>query len=404
MEAKTQRSKPAKPPESRREAKPADTRKDWRSRAAEEVEESQSGGNGLLESNVELPYQAVPPLNERQDLQQEVVEGQMNVDERAYRVKAPVQREGLGRAVADKVMGTEITLDIRDLAGLAPDVRENMRKDLTKSRRPVRPPNSKAVLVAQEPVMLPFEDEEKLSLEYDALELSELPSVSSVFVTTVEQEDIPRGSVMISDPYLQYLESLGPDEAPKQVYVDTRQVFVARDSAALRVVYPSINKQGRVESVMDSGSQIVSMSLEQAAMSKLLWDPDVQIFMQSANGSLEKSVGLARNVPFKFGDITVYLQVHIIRGPAYKVLLGRPFEILTECQINNNRDETQTVTLKDPNTGRRCMMTTYPRGKDSEHSRKPKATVESVPDEDDRPTQTADPAPKEQGFRQASMT
>ena len=152
---------------------------------------------------------------------------------------------------------------------------------------------------------------------------------------------------------------------------------------------------------MDSGSQIVSMSLEQASLSKLQWDPDIQIYMQSANRTLEKSVGLAKNVPFKLGDITVYLQVHIIRGPAYKVLLGRPFEILTECQINNHRDESQTITLTDPNTGKRCMMNTYPRGKESSHSRK--ATVEEVEDESTTRA-TADPEESKQGFRQASMT
>jgi hypothetical protein len=141
------------------------------------------------------------------------------------------------------------------------------------------------------------------------------------------------------------------------------------------------------------------MSLEQAGESKLSWDPDVQIYMQSANGSLEKSVGMARNVPFIFGNITVYLQVHIIRGPAYKVLLGRPFEVLTESWVKSSGDGSQTITLKDPNTGKRCTMNTYPR-----HRKPlPKATVESVPDEDDRPTQTADPETRDQDFQRSSM-
>jgi len=89
---------------------------------------------------------------------------------------------------------------------------------------------------------------------------------------------------------------LAPGEVPKQVFVDPKQIYVARDSAHLRVVFPNINTQGKVESIMDSGSQIVSISLDQAAESRLTWDPDIQIYMQSANRSLERSVGLAKKL------------------------------------------------------------------------------------------------------------
>ena len=409
IEANPQQVLRRKPPESRKNKSPADKDSDWRKRAAEEVEEERETRESRPIENrayVELPYVAVPPVINRSEDQPDDYGKQLTQpDIREYQVRAPVQREGLGRALADKVLRTEVTLDIRDLAGVSPEVRETIRKDLTKSRKPIRPDGAKRVMFADElEPALPFQDEEEeLQLEYDALNLSELPRVASAFVQTAVSGDLPQGAIAISDPYLQYLESLGPDETPRQVYVEPKQVYVAKDAADLRTVYPAINMQGRVECVMDSGSQIVSMSLEQALACKLYWDPDITIYMQSANRSLEKSVGLARNVPFKFGEITVYLQVHIIRGPAYKVLLGRPFEVLTECQINNNRDESQTVTLKDPNTGRRCTMATFPRAKENEAPKKSKVTVEEVEDEE-RPSKTADPADTKQGFRQASMT
>jgi hypothetical protein len=49
-----------------------------------------------------------------------------------------------------------------------------------------------------------------------------------------------------------------------------------------------VNGQGFIEAVVDSGSQIVSMALLEAEKMDLLWDPDVQIYMQSANGQLWK--------------------------------------------------------------------------------------------------------------------
>jgi hypothetical protein len=104
------------------------------------------------------------------------------------------------------------------------------------------------------------------------------------------------------------------------------------------------------------------MALAIAEYLGLTWDPDINIYMQSANAQVEKSVGLAKNVAFRFGDITIYLQVHIIQEPAYKVLLGRPFEILTASVAVNKRDGSQILTLTDPQTQKRCTLPTLERG------------------------------------------
>jgi hypothetical protein len=62
----------------------------------------------------------------------------------------------------------------------------------------------------------------------------------------------------------------------------------------------------------------------------LAYNPRIRLNMQSANGNYDMSLGLARNVPFHITSITLYMQVHVIRLPAYDILLGRPFDILTE--------------------------------------------------------------------------
>ena len=83
----------------------------------------------------------------------------------------------------------------------------------------------------------------------------------------------------------------------------------------------------------------------------LIYDPEIVLNMQSANGEIDKSLGLARNVPISIGDITLYIQIHIIRSPAYDILLGRPFDILTESVVRNFANEDQTITIFDPNSG-----------------------------------------------------
>jgi hypothetical protein len=57
----------------------------------------------------------------------------------------------------------------------------------------------------------------------------------------------------------------------------------------------------------------------------------------------------------------LYLQAHIIRDPAYNVLLGRPFDVLMESVVKNFSDENQTITIRDPNTGQIVTIPTITR-------------------------------------------
>ena len=74
--------------------------------------------------------------------------------------------------------------------------------------------------------------------------------------------------------------------------------------------------------------------------------------MQLANREVDKTLGLTRNVPILVGDITLYVQFHIVRNPACDVLLGQPFDILVESIVWNYSNEDQTITIHDPNSGR----------------------------------------------------
>ncbi|KIK63456.1 hypothetical protein GYMLUDRAFT_163222 [Collybiopsis luxurians FD-317 M1] len=189
--------------------------------------------------------------------------------------------------------------------------------------------------------------------------IEELRQEIDVFLLAEEDRvaRLPKGAIIVGDPVLQYYESLAPGEEPKQI-------FVAKASESLRCVYPLVNGSIKVESLYDTGSQIiVSISEEKAMQAGLSWDPDIVIYMQSANKGVEKSLGLARNVAFLFGDIVLYMQVHVIRNPAYDLLLGSPFDTLTESCVKTAKDGNKTITIHDPNTLQRAVIPTYPRGK-----------------------------------------
>ncbi|THH15838.1 hypothetical protein EW146_g4708 [Bondarzewia mesenterica] len=94
----------------------------------------------------------------------------------------------------------------------------------------------------------------------------------------------------------------------------------------------------------------------------LIYDPDIVLNMQSVNGEIDKSLNLACNVPFLIGDIVLYLQVHVIRELAYDILLGCPFDVLTESIIKNFANENQTIIIHDLNTKHNTIVPTLAKG------------------------------------------
>ena len=121
-----------------------------------------------------------------------------------------------------------------------------------------------------------------------------------------------------------------------------------------------IDNQEIVEAVVDPGSQIIAMSDSVCHELGISYDPMIQLNMQSTNGTVDKSLGLARNIPCRFGNITLYLQIHVIRNPAYDILLGRPFNVLTQSVVKNFKNEDQIITIFDPNSGQVSTIPTLP--------------------------------------------
>ena len=95
-----------------------------------------------------------------------------------------------------------------------------------------------------------------------------------------------------------------------------------------------INSSHEVECILDPVCQIIAMSKAICHKLGLAYDPCIVLHMQSANGNLDQSLGLACNIPFQIGAITMYLQVHVISSPTYNVLLGRPFDVLTKSVVS----------------------------------------------------------------------
>ena len=94
----------------------------------------------------------------------------------------------------------------------------------------------------------------------------------------------------------------------------------------------------------------------------LTWNPDISFLMQGAGGHLDKTLGLARNVEFRIEDIVLLVQLHVLENPPYNILLGRPFDVLTESVVSNYANGDQSITITDPRSGQKLVVPTYARG------------------------------------------
>ena len=269
--------------------------------------------------------------------------------EPGFKNRAPLQLDERAKELVQDALKNTICITTEDLLNVSEPMRQELKKLLMKKR------------MEKKSVTFAAEVDSEVGTEDDTFEAVETISAERLPGATYEilakdANGMAKGSVVVSDPVMQYLNTLSPGEKPKTV-------VVAAESQALRSVYPLVNGVGEVESLLDPGSQVVSMSKEVATKLQLPWDPDIIVHMESANKTLERTLGLAKNVPFVFGPITVYLQVHVIRNAAYRVLLGRPFDTITESEVKNSKDGSQSLTLTDLNTGERCVLQTHERGK-----------------------------------------
>ncbi|KAJ7732586.1 hypothetical protein DFH07DRAFT_871063 [Mycena maculata] len=281
----------------------------------------------------------------------------------AYRTTAPIYDEKDAVEVFGAAMDSTITMTQRQLLSISPEVRAQMREVTTSRRAPAKDGNPPNVLVQQiiHEIESPLPYYPPSALDHDSLEeqrskdahhTAMFDSLPTAFIQASNTSNLPSDACIVPDPFAIYYDNgTIPDD-----------LIVSMESSAIRSILPIIDNREQVECIVDGGSQIIAMSESVCHELALSYDPCIILRMQSANGSVSPSLGLARNVPFHIGDITLYLQVHIVRNPAYDVLLGRPFDVLTQSIVRNFANEDQTITICDPNTGKLATVPTVPHG------------------------------------------
>lgn len=255
---------------------------------------------------------------------------------RQYRTVAPIEDPTAAERIIQAILDRKSEFTTADVLAVSPDLRRQLRDKITPRR--TDPEAGGARLGAFISELLGVSDDEALE------GISEGEQVLSAAVddrTAIEK---------VEDYYTSLLHSL-PDS-----------ITVAAESASLRAVTPIIDTLWEVEAVLDGGSQLVAMSETVWRKIGCALDNTITVKVQSANGQFDRSLGMCHNVPFAIAGITIYLQVHVIRGAAYDVLLGRPFTILTEGALKDFQDGDQLLTITDPNSAAVVTIPTHDRG------------------------------------------
>lgn len=266
--------------------------------------------------------------------------------EPAFKKAAPIHDDKIAEDIFKRFLKNKVEVTQEELLSVAPEVRDKLRNAIS-TRRIQQPATGNIVAAMMEEDPLPFCDEDIVRPPPRL--------VDSLLVSTSKSRhtDVPPGATIIEDRFESFLKKF-PD-------YPTEQLVVAKESLALRTIRPLVNNLMEVEAIIDPGCQIIAMSRTVCYALGLIHDPTITLNMQSANGEVDRSLGLARNVPFSFGDLTLYLQVHVIDSPAYDILLGRPFDVLTSSVVTNYSNEDQTLTLTDPNSGTTVIVPTQSR-------------------------------------------
>jgi len=266
--------------------------------------------------------------------------------ELAYKSRAPVEAGLDIESIVEKVLDLEINIPLRSLAGVSGTIQKEIRRQVTKTRQ-----------VTDDKKQVHWANAETQNLT----NVDSLP-MSAYMIMEEVSDEIPEGHFVGNDPVLQYL--LENEDA------EPRKLIVARPSEPLRAIHVTINGVGQEECLLDDGSMIISMSRSVATELGLTWDPDIRINMESASNHVEKSLGIAKNVCFRVGGLDLFLQVHILENPPYRVLLGRPFSVFTSCRTKSFPNGATEMTITDPNTNATATLPTYERGKGPEHLQK----------------------------------
>ncbi|KAF8233777.1 hypothetical protein L208DRAFT_1265040, partial [Tricholoma matsutake] len=218
--------------------------------------------------------------------------------EPAYHTIAPIQNAKIIDDVYNRSMKAPlVTLSSEELLSISVEMHQKMRDAVTPK-----------CITGDSPTLV-------VMMQQQASIINKAVSNMGGAATMAAPHNLASTGIIIPDPYETYLTTLSPGQEPEIL-------IVTKESHALCSMIMMVDNQENIKAVIDPGSQIIAMSDAVCHNLGLAYDPTIQLNMQSANGAVDFSLGLAQNITCHVGKITLYLQVHVIHNLAYNILMG----------------------------------------------------------------------------------
>ena len=251
--------------------------------------------------------------------------------------------------IQQRILDNEITVSSGDLLSISPELAKRLHEGTTVRRVMFRDPLANEGATVDR--MIADLRGQHTANATTAL-LEELPGESS------DEEEEAEAAVLA-----QHTAGNPTSEEVKRSEDDA--VIVGRPLSSLRTVWAQIGTHPEyAECILDPGSQIVAISEGLCNHLHLVYNPANTLGMESANGIVNRSLGVVMDVPLTINgtNITLYLQMHVMRDAAYGILLGRPFDTLASTIVETSPDGVHKLTLRCPNTQRVAVVPTFNRG------------------------------------------
>ena len=186
---------------------------------------------------VELPYREVPEVLPAPVITPaEHVKTPIPVVEKesAYKNVSRVEEGKSVKGVVNKVLNTPLIMTVGDILAMSKGTRDELKKSLTRRKVPVE--NRALTLIEEmsEPEIRYWEAYMQGNEINDIVSVDDLPKVVDSFMVSTGSKGIEAGAMVVSDPVVQFLESLSPGQ-PAPV------IIAAKESQALKAVWPVIN-------------------------------------------------------------------------------------------------------------------------------------------------------------------
>ncbi|KAG6895040.1 hypothetical protein C0995_013328 [Termitomyces sp. Mi166 len=270
---------PESPPSANTEAGPSRCKE---LKNAEEKLLSKDKGKKLMKPTVEKvpeealppihPYSGIPEIQITEPTPKNVITANCQQDG-AYKTLAPAATKKQEWTI--KAFNTIWDHNITMTVGGALTISQLLRNHFQEMVMPKKITNANMATISEIPDdstddALPYPEKSPLGMSANCLNANSLS-------TSVTE---PKGTVGVVDP-VEAFYSHWPLE-------HHASLCIAKDTNLLRAIMVVIDGKEEVECIVDSGSQIVSMSEEIAHHLGLVYDPTVVLNMQSANGTIDQ--------------------------------------------------------------------------------------------------------------------